>query len=114
MHVRFPRPSFANLATALRKPSIGASVRCRCKSFSRCGVWELIPDRLESVRTLIGKLPPIETLKCCDEASPTGYVLYWQLTQMGASGSASGSASGKRPTDAGQAWTQRLPELDSD
>jgi transposase len=32
-----------------------------------------IPNRLESV----GKM------KCCYEAGPTGYVLYWQLTQMG-------------------------------
>jgi transposase len=31
----------------------------------------------------IGKLAPIGTLKCCYEAGPTGYVLYWQLTQMG-------------------------------
>jgi transposase len=32
---------------------------------------------------MIGKLTPIETLKCCYEAGPTGYVLYWQLTQLG-------------------------------
>jgi transposase len=43
----------------------------------------IIPNRLESVRKLIGKLAPIGTLKCCYEAGPTGYVLYWQLTQMG-------------------------------
>jgi transposase len=43
----------------------------------------VIPNRLESVRKTIGKLAPIETLKCCYEAGPTGYVLYWQLTQMG-------------------------------
>jgi transposase len=42
-----------------------------------------IPNRLESVRKLIGKLGPIGTLKCCYEAGPTGYVLYWQLTQLG-------------------------------
>jgi transposase len=42
-----------------------------------------IPNRLESVRKLIGKLAPIGTLKCCYEAGPTGYVLYWQLTQLG-------------------------------
>jgi len=42
-----------------------------------------IPNRLESIRKLIGKLAPSGTLKCCYEAGPTGYVLYWQLAQMG-------------------------------
>ena len=42
-----------------------------------------IPNKLEAVRKMIGKLAPISTLKCCYEAGPTGYVLYWQLTQMG-------------------------------
>ncbi len=42
-----------------------------------------IPNRLESVRKTIGKLAPAGTLKCCYEAGPTGYVLYWQLTQLG-------------------------------
>ena len=43
----------------------------------------IIPNRLESIRKMIGKLAPGETLKCCYEAGPTGYVLYWQLTQLG-------------------------------
>jgi transposase len=43
----------------------------------------IIPNRLESIRKMIGKLAPIRTLRCCYEAGPTGYVLYWQLTQMG-------------------------------
>jgi transposase len=42
-----------------------------------------IPNRPESVRKLIGKLGPVSKLKCCYEAGPTGYVLYWQLTGMG-------------------------------
>lgn len=42
-----------------------------------------IPNKLESVRKMIGKLGPVAKLKCCYEAGPTGYVLYWQLTQMG-------------------------------
>ncbi|HEY1753951.1 MAG TPA: transposase [Bryobacteraceae bacterium] len=42
-----------------------------------------IPNKLESVRKMIGKLGPVDKLKCCYEAGPTGYVLYWQLTQMG-------------------------------
>jgi transposase len=43
----------------------------------------VIPNRLESVRKMIGKLGPIGALKCCYEAGPTGYVLYWQLAQLG-------------------------------
>jgi len=43
----------------------------------------VIPNRLESIRKLMGKLAPAGSLKCCYEAGPTGYVLYWQLTQMG-------------------------------
>jgi hypothetical protein len=42
-----------------------------------------IPNRLESIRKLIGKLGPVKQLKVCYEAGPTGYVLYWQLTQLG-------------------------------
>ena len=42
-----------------------------------------IPNRLESVRKMIGKLGPAGKLKCCYEAGPTGYVLYWQLAQLG-------------------------------
>lgn len=42
-----------------------------------------IPNRPESVRKMIGKLGPVEKLKCCYEAGPTGYILYWQLTQLG-------------------------------
>jgi transposase len=43
----------------------------------------IIPNRLESIRKMIGKLGPVGTLKCCYEAGPTGYVLYWQLAQLG-------------------------------
>ena len=43
----------------------------------------VIPNRLESIRKLIGKLGPVGSLKACYEAGPTGYVLYWQLTQLG-------------------------------
>lgn len=42
-----------------------------------------IPNRTESIRKMIGKLGPVKNLKCCYEAGPTGYVLYWQLVQMG-------------------------------
>src|ERR1700732_5345520 len=43
----------------------------------------VIPNRLESVRKLVHKLGPVQHLKACYEAGPTGYVLYWQLTQLG-------------------------------
>ena len=43
----------------------------------------VIPNRLESVRKLVKKLGPAETLRACYEAGPTGYVLYWQLTALG-------------------------------
>ena len=32
---------------------------------------------------MMSKLEPAGTLKCCYEAGPTGYVLYWQLTRLG-------------------------------
>jgi transposase len=43
----------------------------------------VIPNRLESVRKLVHKLGPVAQLRACYEAGPTGYVLYWQLTQLG-------------------------------
>jgi transposase len=45
----------------------------------------VIPNRLESVRKMIHKLGPVHQLRACYEAGPTGYVLYWQLTQLGVS-----------------------------
>jgi transposase len=42
-----------------------------------------IPNRLESIRKLVAKLTTNGKLKVCYEAGPTGYVLYWQLTQLG-------------------------------
>jgi transposase len=43
----------------------------------------VIPNRLESIRKLIGKLGAVKQLRACYEAGPTGYVLYWQLTTLG-------------------------------
>jgi len=43
----------------------------------------LIANRPESVRKLMHKLRPVEQLRVCYEAGPTGYVLYWQLTALG-------------------------------
>jgi len=42
-----------------------------------------IPNRLESIRKMVAKLGPVNNLKACYEAGPTGYVLYWQLTTLG-------------------------------
>jgi transposase len=42
-----------------------------------------IANREESIRKLVNKLGPVEQLRACYEAGPTGYVLYWQLTQLG-------------------------------
>ena len=44
----------------------------------------VIPNREESVRKLVKKLGPVEQLQFCYEAGPTGYVVYWQLTALGA------------------------------
>jgi transposase len=45
----------------------------------------IIANRLESVRKTIAKLGPVNQLKVCYEAGPTGYVLYWQLSSLGVS-----------------------------
>jgi transposase len=43
-----------------------------------------ILNREESVRKMVRKLGPLEQMRFCYEAGPTGYVLYWQLLKMGA------------------------------
>ncbi len=43
----------------------------------------VIPNRLEAIRPLVKKLGPVEHLRVCYEAGPTGYALYWQLTTLG-------------------------------
>jgi transposase len=42
-----------------------------------------IPNRPESVGRLVRKLGKPEQLRACYEAGPTGYVLYWQLSELG-------------------------------
>src|SRR5271156_2947957 len=42
-----------------------------------------IPNRAESIRKMIKKLGPAEKLRACYEAGPTGYVVYWQLAELG-------------------------------
>jgi transposase len=38
-----------------------------------------IANRVESIRRLMKKLGPVEQLRACYEAGPTGYAFYWQL-----------------------------------
>jgi transposase len=42
----------------------------------------MIPNRPEAIRKLVHKLGPVDTLRVCYEAGPTGYVLYWQLVGL--------------------------------
>jgi transposase len=42
-----------------------------------------IANREEAIRKLIKKVGRVEELRACYEAGPTGYVLYWQLSQLG-------------------------------
>src|SRR5438093_936284 len=43
----------------------------------------IIPNRPEAIRKLVRRLGAPDTLRACYEAGPTGYVLYWQLTELG-------------------------------
>jgi transposase len=43
----------------------------------------VIPNRSDSIRRVMKKLGPVERLRVCYEAGPTGYVVYWQLTALG-------------------------------
>lgn len=43
----------------------------------------VIPNRPETVRRLVKKVGPAESLQACYEAGPCGYVLYWQLSELG-------------------------------
>jgi len=42
-----------------------------------------IPNEPEAVRRVMKKLGPAAHLRTCYEAGPCGYVLYWQLAQLG-------------------------------
>jgi transposase len=61
------------IAVAVAEPD--GEVRC-------IGVF---PNRLESIRKFVNKLGPVNQLRACYEAGPTGYVLYWQLAALGVS-----------------------------
>ena len=57
-----------------RSPSIAVAV---AEAGGEVRAHAVIPNRLESIR--MGR---VEQIKACYEAGPTGYVLYWQLTQF--------------------------------
>src|SRR5271157_5309076 len=42
-----------------------------------------IANRAESIRKLVKKLGSVEQVRACYETGPTGYVLYWQLAELG-------------------------------
>lgn len=42
-----------------------------------------IPNRPEAVRKLVQRLGGAKGMHACYEAGPTGYTLYWQLTELG-------------------------------
>src|SRR5271170_8434513 len=42
-----------------------------------------IPNRMELIRKLVKKLGSVDKLRACYEAGPTGYVVYWQLSELG-------------------------------
>ncbi|MDH5206579.1 MAG: IS110 family transposase [Hylemonella sp.] len=43
----------------------------------------VVPNGVESIRKLVGKLGGAKRLRVCYEAGPTGYALYWQLAALG-------------------------------
>jgi transposase len=61
------------IAVAVAEPGRGGEVRS----------VGTIPNRPEAVRKLVQKLGGAKALQACYEAGPTGYTLYWQLTEMG-------------------------------
>ena len=62
----------ATIAVAVAEPGRAGEVR-------QLGI---IPNELTAIRKLFGKLGT-KKLKACYEAGPTGFALYWQLTQLG-------------------------------
>lgn len=54
-----------------------------CESNGEVRSLGTIVNREDSIRRFIKKLGPAEQLRACYEAGATGFVLYWQLTQLG-------------------------------
>ena len=68
----------ALMSTQRRSPSPSAEPDGEVRSLG------LIPNRPDSIRKLVKRLGPAEALRVCYEAGPTGYVIYWQLSGLGA------------------------------
>ena len=64
-----------NISVAVAEEGRGGEVRCLGE----------IANHEESIRKLIKQLGPVEQLRVCYEAGPTGYVTYWQLAKLGVS-----------------------------
>src|SRR5579862_518785 len=54
-----------------------------CESNGEIRSLGTIANREDSVRKFIRKLDSPELLRACYEAGPTGFALYWQLTELG-------------------------------
>ena len=54
-----------------------------CESNGEVRSLGTIANREDSIRTFIKKIGPAEQLRACYEAGPTGFALYWQLSQLG-------------------------------
>ena len=54
-----------------------------CESNGEVRSLGTIANREESIRRFIKRLGSPEHLRACYEAGPTGFVLYWELTQLG-------------------------------
>ena len=66
-----------------------------------------IANREDSIRKFIRKLGSPEHLRACYEAGPTGFVLYWQLAQLGVEcaviAPSTGTEEARRPCEDGPA-----------
>jgi transposase len=60
------------IAVAIADPGRGGEVRS----------LGTIPNRPEAVRKLVQRLGGAKAIQACYEAGPTGYTLYWQLTEL--------------------------------
>lgn len=50
---------------------------------AQCAAWERSPTAPSRSSKLVKKLGSVEQLRACYEAGPRGYVLYWQLAELG-------------------------------
>jgi len=76
-----------------------------------------IANREDTIRKFIKKLGSPEQLRACYEAGPTGFVLYWQLAQLGVEcavvGAKPGSEEARGPCEDRQAGCVEAGTLSS-